>query len=66
MIIKFGNEETLEQLSEKYLVPEKVEHGYIVLFDPETKVGEICTPQKTHGGGKRNIGFQHRDRPIGP
>jgi len=45
-------EEALEQLSEKYLLPEKVDHGYIVLFDPKTKVGEICTPQKRMAEGK--------------
>ena len=39
-------EEALEQLTEKYLLPEKVDHGYIVLFDPKTKVGELCKPQK--------------------
>ncbi len=27
------------------MLPERVDHGYIVLFDPQTKVGELCTPQ---------------------
>lgn len=45
-------EEALEQLTEKYLLPEKVNHGYIVLFDPKTRVGELCTPQKHVAGGK--------------
>jgi len=39
-------EETLEQLSEKYLLPQKVDQGCIVLFDPEARAGELCTPQK--------------------
>ncbi len=50
-------EEALEQLSEKYLLPEKVDHGYIVLFDPKTKVGEICTPQKRMTEGKEILIF---------
>jgi hypothetical protein len=50
-------EEALEQLSEKYLLPEKVDHGYIVLFDPKTKVGEICTPQKRTAEGKEILIF---------
>ena len=50
-------EEALEQLSEKYLLPEKVDHGYIVLFDPKTKVGKICTPQKRKAEGKEILIF---------
>jgi hypothetical protein len=50
-------EEALEQLSEKYLLPEKVDHGYIVLFDPKTKVGELCTPQKHVVEGKEILIF---------
>ena len=50
-------EEALEQLSEKYLLPEKVDHGYIVLFDPKTKVGEICIPQKRMAEGTEILIF---------
>jgi hypothetical protein len=50
-------EEALEQLTEKYLLPEKVDHGYIVLFDPKTKVGELCTPQKHVAVGKEILIF---------
>jgi hypothetical protein len=39
-------DEALEQLAEKYFLPERVSHGYIVIFDPKTRVGELCTPQK--------------------
>ena len=50
-------EEALEQLTEKYLLPEKVDHGYIVLFDPKTKVGELCSPQKHMAEGKEILIF---------
>jgi hypothetical protein len=50
-------EEALEQLAEKYLLPEKVDHGYIVLFDPKTRVGELCTPQKHVAEGKEILIF---------
>ena len=50
-------EEALEQLSEKYLLPEKVDYGYIVLFDPKTMVGELCTPQKHVAEGKEILIF---------
>jgi len=50
-------DEALEQLTEKYLMPEKVDHGYIVLFDPKTKVGELCTPQKKVVEGKEVLIF---------
>ncbi len=50
-------EEALEQLTEKYLLPEKVDHGYIVLFDPKTMVGELCTPQKHVAEGKEILIF---------
>jgi hypothetical protein len=49
--------EALEQLTEKYLLPEKVDHGYIVLFDPKTRVGELCTPQKHVAEGKEILIF---------
>jgi hypothetical protein len=50
-------EEALEQLTEKYLLPEKVDHGYIVLFDPKIKVGEFCTPEKHLAQGKEILIF---------
>ena len=45
-------DEALEQLTEKYLMPEKVDLGYIVMFDPKTRVGELCIPQKRPVEGK--------------
>ncbi|MBT3367875.1 MAG: hypothetical protein HN416_12035 [Nitrospina sp.] len=50
-------DEALEQLTEKYLKPERVDRGYIVVFDPGTKVGELCTPGKHRVGGKDVLSF---------
>lgn len=50
-------DEALEQLTEKYLLPEMVTHGYIVIFDPKTKVGELCTPQKHRVGDMDVLSF---------
>ena len=50
-------DEALEQLTEKYLLPERVSCGYIVIFDPKTKVGELCTPQKHEIEGKDILSF---------
>ncbi|MEA1991837.1 MAG: AAA-like domain-containing protein [Thermodesulfobacteriota bacterium] len=50
-------DEALEQLAEKYLLPERVSHGYIVIFDPKTRVGKLCTPQKHILEGKEILSF---------
>ena len=50
-------DEALEQLAEKYLLPERVSQGYIVMFDPKTRVGELCTPQKHILEGKEILSF---------
>ena len=50
-------DEALEQLAEKYLLPERVSHGYIVMFDPKTRAGELCTPQKHILEGKEILSF---------
>ncbi|HIJ21135.1 MAG TPA: hypothetical protein HPP58_08820 [Deltaproteobacteria bacterium] len=50
-------DEALEQLTEKYLAPERVDRGYIVVFDPATKVGELCTPGRHRVGGKDVLSF---------
>ena len=50
-------DEALEQLAEKYLLPERVSHGYIVLFDPKTSAGELCTPRKHILEGKEILSF---------
>ena len=50
-------DEALEQLNEKYLLPKRVTYGYIVIFDPKTRVGELCTPQRHHVEGKEILSF---------
>ncbi len=50
-------DEALEQLTEKYLMPERVDHSYIVLFDPNTKVGELCIPKQQKVAGKQVLIF---------
>ncbi len=50
-------DEALEQLTEKYLKPERVDRGYIVVFDPATKVGKLCTPGKHRVGEKDVLSF---------
>ena len=47
----------VEQLSEKYLLTEKAEEGYVVVFDVKTKVGEVRTPQKRMGEEKEVLIF---------
>jgi hypothetical protein len=55
-------EKAIDQLSGKYLLTERVDEGYIVVFDTKTKVGELCTPEKRQRGGKEllifNIGIE--------
>jgi len=36
----------IDQLCGKYLLIERANEGYIVIFDPKTTVGELCTPQE--------------------
>jgi len=50
-------DEALEQLAEKYLLPERAAHGYIVIFDPKTQTGELCTPRKHRVGDKDVLSF---------
>ncbi len=50
-------DEALEQLTERYLLPERVSHGYIVIFDPKIRVGKLCTPQKHIVEGKEMLSF---------
>ena len=50
-------DEALEQLTEKYLLPEMVAHGYIVVFDPKTRAGQLCIPQKHRVGDKEVLSF---------
>ena len=50
-------DDALEQLTEKYLLPERIDQGYIVLFDPKTRVGELCTPQAHQIENKEILSF---------
>ena len=48
----------VEQISGKYLLTEKVDEGYVVVFDTKTKVGELCVPQKRMVEGKEVLIFE--------
>jgi len=50
-------DDALEQLTEKYLQTQNVDHGYIVMFDPKIQVGELCTPQTHTVKGKKVLSF---------
>ena len=47
----------VDQLCGKYLLTEKAEMGYIVIFDPKTRVGEVCDPQRHIEKGKEIQSF---------
>ena len=36
----------VDQIADKYMKTERVNEGYIVIFDPKTVVGELCDPQR--------------------
>ncbi len=40
-------DKAIEQLSKKYLLPERADEGYVVVFDLKTPVGELIEPQRT-------------------
>ncbi len=50
-------DDALEQLTEKYLLPERVDNGYIVMFDPKTRVGELCEPGSHQVGDKEVLSY---------
>ena len=50
-------DDALEQLTERYLLPQRIDHGYIVLFDPKIRVGELCTPQIHQVGVNKVLSF---------
>ena len=50
-------EKAVEQLCGKYLLTERVERGYIVVFDPKTRVGELCEPKRHTKEGKEIVSF---------
>ena len=54
-------EKAIDQLCSKYLLTERANEGYVVIFDLKTIVGEVTTPQKHIMEGKEilslNIGI---------
>ncbi|WDN88669.1 hypothetical protein BuS5_01637 [Desulfosarcina sp. BuS5] len=50
-------EKAIDQLCSKYLLTERANEGYAVIFDLKTMVGELCTPQKRLVEGKEILIF---------
>jgi len=50
-------DKAVEQICGKYLLTEKAEEGYVVVFDVKTRVGEVSTPQKRLVEGKEILSF---------
>jgi hypothetical protein len=50
-------EKAIDQLSGKYLLTERANEGYVVVFDLKTMVGEVSTPQKHTVDGKKILSF---------
>ena len=45
-------EKAVDQVNGKYLATEKADEGYIVIFDPLKKVGEVVTPRELKVNGR--------------
>ena len=50
-------EKAIDQLCGKYLLTERANEGYVVIFDLKTIVGEVSTPQKRLVEGKEILSF---------
>ena len=50
-------EKAIDQLCGKYLLTERANEGYVVVFDLKTMVGEVSTPQKRLVKGKEILSF---------
>ncbi len=50
-------EKAINQLCGKYLLTERTNEGYVVVFDLKTMVGEVSTPQKRLIEGKEILSF---------
>ncbi|GAK58919.1 hypothetical protein U27_05894 [Candidatus Vecturithrix granuli] len=48
-------DKAVEQLSKKYLLPERADEGYVVIFDLKTPVGELHEPQRSVRQGKEIV-----------
>jgi len=51
-------EKAIDQLCSKYLLTERANEGYVVVFDLKTMVGEVSTPQKRLVEGKEILSFK--------
>ncbi len=55
----------IDQLCDKYLLTERANEGYVVIFAPKTTVGELCAPQEQLAQGKKilifNIGISETE-----
>ncbi|MDL1964349.1 MAG: AAA-like domain-containing protein [Deltaproteobacteria bacterium] len=47
----------IDQLCGKYLLTERANEGYVIVFDLKTIVGELCAPQKHIVEGKEILSF---------
>jgi hypothetical protein len=54
-------EKAIDQLCGKYLLTERANEGYVVIFDPKTTVGEL--QQRAHS--PQLVGATRRSRPSG-
>jgi hypothetical protein len=50
-------EKAIDQLCSKYLLTERANEGYVLIFDLKTMVGEVTTPQKRLVEGKEILSF---------
>jgi hypothetical protein len=50
-------EKAIDQLCNKYLLTERVDEGYVVIFDLKTMTGEVSMPQRRMVAGKEILCF---------
>ncbi|MBW1745040.1 MAG: hypothetical protein JRJ25_01440 [Deltaproteobacteria bacterium] len=48
----------IDQLCGKYLLTERANEGYVVIFDPKTMTGEVSMPQRRMVAGKEILCFK--------
>ncbi len=44
--------DAVKQVADKYIAPERADHGYAVIFDTKTKTGDNCKITNYKSGGK--------------
>ncbi len=42
-----------DQVASRYLAPERMDEGYVVVYDPKTNVGALVDPQLREIGGRQ-------------